>query len=167
MSDGAQRVLRSWTAAAPAPSTSAPRRRLDVAAPLLPLLLPSDGGKKSGGPDLRPDVLQHSSSIHRRRPDVAAPFISAVLPLDGGKKNGGPDLRPDVLQPSSPVYRRRPNVAAPFVPAVLTLDGVEESSGPDPRTVFTCNCQRHICLTRSEHVLICEKNMFSSWLTCV
>ncbi|MEP5375887.1 MAG: hypothetical protein ABJQ14_08865, partial [Hyphomicrobiales bacterium] len=113
-----------------------------------------------GGPDLSPDVLQLSSSIHRRRPDAAAPFLSAVLPLDG-KKNGGPDLRPYVLQPSSPVYRRRPNVAAPLVPAVLTLDGVEKSGGPDSRTfVTTCNCQRQICLTRSEHVLICEKTCF-------
>jgi len=119
-----------------------------------------DGSKKNGGPELSPDVLQLSSSIHRRRPDVAAPFISAVLPLDGGKKNGGPDLSPDVLQLSSSIHRRRPNVAAPLVPAVLTLDGVEKSGGPDPRTVFTCNCQRHICLTRSEHVLIGEKTCF-------
>ena len=93
MSDVAQSALRSWTAAARAPSTSAFRRRLDVPAPLLSSVLPSDGVKKSGDPDLRPDVLQHYFSIHRRRPEVAMPLLSVVLPLPIGKKSVGPDPR--------------------------------------------------------------------------
>ena len=72
--DGAQRALRSWVAAAArAPSTSESRRRLNAAAPLLSLVLSSDPGKKSGGPNLCPDLIQRSSSAHRRRPDVAPP----------------------------------------------------------------------------------------------
>ena len=82
---------------------------------------------EEGDPDLRQDVLQHSSSIHRRRPDVAAPLLSMVLSFDGGK-SGGSGLRPDVLQHSPSVHRRRPDVAAPLLPAVLTVDAVEKSA---------------------------------------
>lgn len=57
------------------------------------MVLPLDDGKKRGDPDLRPGVLQHSSSIHRRRPDVAGPSLPAVMTLDGGEKSGGRDLR--------------------------------------------------------------------------
>ena len=91
---------------------------------------------------------------------VAAPLFPLVLALDGVEKSGRPDLRPDVLQHSS-THRRRPDVAEPFLPAVLTVDAAEKSGRPDPRTFFTtCNSRRPICVTRSEHVLTCEKYVF-------
>ena len=72
----------------------------------------------------------------------------------------GPDLRPDSLQHSS-VHRRRPDVAETLLPAVQTVDAVEKSGGPDPRTFFTtCFTSRPICITRSEHLLTCEKYVF-------
>ena len=161
MSDGAQRASRSWTAGARAPSTSTPRCRFYDAAPFFSSVSPSDGGKQSGGPYLRPDVLRRSSSCHCRRLDVAAPLLSAVLPLDGVRKSCDADLRPVVLQRSSSVHRRRPDVTAPVRPAVLALDCVEKSGGPDPPTFFTtCKCQRRICITRSEHALTCGKYVF-------
>ena len=146
MSDGAHRVLRPWTAAARAPSTSAPRRRLDVAAPRLSSVLPLDGGEKSGDLDLRPDVFHRSSSIHRHRLDVVAFLLFEVLPLEGGKKSGDPDLcpgvlqhssfvnglRPDVLQPSFSVHRRWPDFVAPLLPTVLTSDAVEKAADLTP-----------------------------------
>ena len=54
-----------------------------------PAVLPLDPGKKSGGPNPRPDVFQPSRSTHRRRPDVAAALFPAVLTLEGGEKSGG------------------------------------------------------------------------------
>ena len=94
---------------------------------------------KSGGPDLRPEVLLHSSFVHRCRSDVAAPLLSVVFTLDGGMKSSGPGLRPDDLQHSSFVHRRCTDVAAPVLPSVLTLDGVAKSGGL---------CRRTFCPTR-------------------
>ena len=123
--------------------------------------LPSDGGEKSGDPDLRPEVLQHSSSfIHSRRPDVAATFsFPWCCPWTV-------ERRAAILTFVQSFFSIPPSSIAvgptqhPFFPAVLTLDGVEQSGRPDPRTFFTnCNC-RHICRTRSEHVLTCGKYVF-------
>ena len=81
------------------------------------MVLPFEGGK-SGGPDLRPDVLQHSSSVHRRRPDVAAPLLPTMQTVDAVEKNA--DLTFDQMffsipSPSIAVG----TVAAPLFPVVL------------------------------------------------
>lgn len=150
------------------PSLSVYRRWADAAAPLDFAVLPFDGGKKSGGPNLHPGVLEPSSSLYRRRSEMEKPLVLALRFLGGGKLSGGPDPCPDVLQLSFSVSRRRPEVSGVLPVVVLALGGGEKGGGRDPCTVSTtCNRHRHICITRSEPVLTCEEAFVSSCLTCI